>query len=108
MHQGRVVLHGAPQTLVDSAAFTRIVITGGRFTKELLGLVQSRRDVAQAQVEQNRLIVDVATEKTCAAIINLLVESGADVSSVTRCSDGLEATYRAIVEKSYAAEPVVR
>lgn len=107
MRHGRIVMHGAPQTLAEPAGSNRIVITGHGFTQELLGLVNSRQDVEHAQIDRGRLIVTVTSEKTCSAIVNLLVESGADVNSVTRSSDGLEATYRAIVEKSHAAELVI-
>lgn len=107
MHHGRIVMHGAPQALAGNGAANRVEITGNGFTQELLGLVKSRQDVEHAHGEQNRLVVAVASEKTCAAIVNLLVESGADVSSVTKCNVGLDATYRAILEKNYAAEPVI-
>jgi ABC-2 type transport system ATP-binding protein len=100
-------MRGAPQSLGGENAPNRVLITGRGFTQELLGLVNSRQDVRSAQIEQNRLVVEVATEKTCAAIINLLVESGADVTSVIKCNDGLETTYRAILEKNHATEPVV-
>lgn len=107
MHHGRIVMRGAPQSLGGENAPNRVLITGRGFTQELLGLVNSRQDVRRAQIEQNRLVVEVATEKTCAAIINLLVESGADVTSVIKCNDGLETTYRAILEKNHATEPVI-
>ncbi len=106
MHHGRIVMQGTPQALAGPRASNRIVITGNHFTQELLGLVRSRQDVEHAHGEQNRLVVTVASEKTAAAIVNLLVESGADVSSVTKCNAGLEATYRAILEKTHATEPV--
>ena len=107
MHHGRIVMHGTAQALAKPGAFHRIVITGNGFSPELLGLVKSRQDVEHASADQNRLTVTVASEKTCAAIVNLLVESGADVHSVMKCNSGLEATYRTILEKNHAAEPVI-
>jgi ABC-2 type transport system ATP-binding protein len=107
IHHGRIVASGSPQTLADLAAANRVMITGTGFTKELVELVGSRQDVDRAVVEQNRLIVEVSGDKTCAAIVNLIVESGADVDSVTKCSGGLETTYRSLVEKAHEAEPVV-
>lgn len=107
MHQGRIVAAGAPNTLTEAAATNRVMVTGAGFTKELVGLIESRQDVTRATIDQDRLVVEVANEKTCAAIVNLLVESGADVSSVTKVNGGLETTYRAILENSHAADLVV-
>lgn len=107
MHHGRVVATGKPHELAEAPAANRVMISGAGITQELVGLVESRQDVDRAVFEQNRLVVEVANDKTCAAIVNLLVESGADVDSVMKVNGGLESTYRMLLEKSHAADLVV-
>ena len=110
MHRGRIVAAGTPDAIARMpVARRRVVIAGRGFTPELVELVQSRQDVTHAAIdEQNRLVIEVSGQAACAAVVNLLVESGADVDSVMRCDDNLAAVYRAFVEDVHEARPVAR
>ncbi|MCS6827528.1 MAG: ABC transporter ATP-binding protein [Caldilinea sp.] len=110
MHKGRIVAAGSPDAIVcASAAKRRVMVTGHGFTAELVDLVQSRQDVTHAAIdEQGRLIIEVSAQAVCAAVVNLLVESGAAVDSVTRCNDDLATVYRTLVEETHEDRPVSR
>jgi ABC-2 type transport system ATP-binding protein len=110
LHRGRIIAAGPPHAIACApAARRRVMITGQGFTAELVDLVQSRQDVTHAAIdEQGRLLIEVSGEAACAAIVNLLVESGADVDSVVRCDDNLAAIYRTFVEEAHEARPAAR
>lgn len=110
MSRGHIVAAGTPEALAHApTAKRRIVITGQGFTAEVVGLVRSRQDVMYAAIDgQHRLVIEVLGQAACAAVVNLLVESGAEIDSVMRCDDNLAAVYRMLVEDTHEAGPVAR
>lgn len=103
MHHGRLVAQGEPRMLAQQSDTTRMVIKGRGFTPDLVHLIESRRDVSRAAVTAERLTVELVCRSTAAAIVNLVVESGADVESVEQCRADLEAAYGTILEQSNGA-----
>lgn len=110
LYQGRIIAAGAPDAIArTSATRRRLCITGRGFTAELVDLVQSRQDVVHATIdEQGRLLIEVCGQASRAAVVNLLVESGADVESVVCCDDNLGAIYRTLVEETHEARFAAR
>lgn len=104
LHQGRLLARGTPKSLAQIGNVTRVVIKGAGFTADLVRLVESRHDVCRAFVDQNCLIVEISCGTACASIINLVVESGADIESVEQVDSGLATAYRSILEHSYDAK----
>lgn len=100
MHHGRLLAHGEPAILAQHSDIARMVIKGRGFTADLVHLIESRHDVSCAYVEKERLTVELIYRSACAAIVNLVVESGADVESVEQCRADLENAYRTILEQS--------
>jgi ABC-2 type transport system ATP-binding protein len=103
MHHGRLLAHGEPAVLAQRSDTARMVIKGRGFTADLVHLIESRHDVSRACVEKQSLTVELVCRNACAAIVNLVVESGADVESVEQCRADLEIAYRAILEQSNGA-----
>ncbi|HQY91624.1 ABC transporter ATP-binding protein [Caldilinea sp.] len=104
LHQGRLLAHGTPKSLAQIGNATRVVIKGAGFTADLVRLVESRRDVCRAFIDRNCLIVEISCGTACASIVNLVVESGADIESVEQVDSGLATAYRSILEHSYDAK----
>lgn len=107
LYRGRIVAQGSPKGLVQRDDVLHIMIQGAGFTEDLVHLVGCRRDVMNATVDNGSLFVDVASETACAAIVNLIVESGADVQTVERRNGGLETAYQSILEQCHETELAV-
>lgn len=103
LHHGRLVAQGEPRILAQHSDTTRMVIKGRGFTPNLVRLIESRRDVSRAAVAAGKLTVELVCGNTAAAIVNLVVESGADVESVEQRRADLEAAYASILEQSNGA-----
>ena len=72
---------------------------GWGFTDAMIALVSRRREVRRVEPENGRLWVDLQPEGHAAPVVNLLVESGAQVEQVLRHAPGLESVYRAVLHE---------
>lgn len=103
LHHGRLVAQGEPAMLARQSGTTRMVIKGRGFTPDLIHLVERRRDVSCAAMAAGKLIVELGCRSAAAAIVNLVVESGAEVESVEQPCADLETAYGTILEQSDGA-----
>ena len=97
MDHGRIVAAGTPASLANHDGSRRVKIQGSGFTDDLVRLIESRRDVVHARSQHDGLLVEVTHDSACAAVVNLVVESGADVVTVERSNGGFDAVYRALL-----------
>lgn len=97
MDHGRIVAAGTPASLARHDGATQMRIQGNGFTEDLIRLIESRRDVLHAHSLHDSLLVEVTHDAACAAVVNLVVESGADIVTVERSNGGLDAAYRALL-----------
>lgn len=95
MRDGCLLLEGSPEELSRHSAGIRLEIVGWGFTDAMIALVSRRREVHRVDQEGGRLWVDLQPEGHAAPVVNLLVESGAQVEQVLRHQPSLESTYRA-------------
>ena len=103
LRDGRLLAEGAPQELSRQGAGARLEIVGTGFTDAMIALVSRRREVVRVEPETDRLWIDLQPAGHAAPVVNLLVESGAQVEQVLRHQPGLESTYRAILEQAATA-----
>lgn len=97
MEHGRIVATGTPATMANHDGALLVRIVGRGFTTDLVHLIESRHDVRHAHAAGDGLVVEVTRDSACAAVINLVVESGADIMTVERSNGGFEATYRSLL-----------
>jgi ABC-2 type transport system ATP-binding protein len=98
MRSGRLVAEDSPSTLGRQGAGIRLEIVGSGFTEAMIALVGRRREVRSVDSEPERLWIDLESDAHAAPVVNLLVESGAQVEQVLRHAPSLESAYRAILE----------
>jgi ABC-2 type transport system ATP-binding protein len=98
MHEGRLVAEGSPGELGQRGEGIRLEIVGSGFTEAMVALVSRRREVRSVIPEPDRLWIDLESDAHAAPVVNLLVESGAQVEQVLRHAPNLERAYRAILE----------
>jgi ABC-2 type transport system ATP-binding protein len=98
MRSGRLLAEGSPAELSRFGAGIRLEVIGWGFTDAMMALVSRRREVRKVELGPDRLFIDLDSDAHAAPVVNLLVESGAQVEQVLRHAANLERAYRAILE----------
>jgi len=90
LRAGRVVAEGLPGDLLHAGAKMRLEIVGRGFTVDMVALVARRREVSAVHPMGERLWIDLEAGACAAPLVNLLVESGAEVEEVLHHQSVLE------------------
>jgi ABC-2 type transport system ATP-binding protein len=98
MVAGRLAVEGSPAELGRRNGALRLEIVGSGFTEAMVALVSRRREVRSIVPETGRLWIDLQSDGHAAPVVNLLVESGAQVEQVLRHQPNLESAYRELLE----------
>ena len=109
IRRGSLLAEGSPGEIHGGRA-RRVAIGGTGFTEELVGRVADLPAIEAAVLEQAadtvghrpRILVDLEPETDAAAAVRLLVESGAEVSSVETARESLEDIFLKLVEEEEA------
>jgi ABC-2 type transport system ATP-binding protein len=99
LHQGKLIAAGRPSVLQQNGPGARLEIIGCGFTEAIVELVARRREVCRVAQQDGRLWVDLCANAHGAPVVNLVVESGADVEEVRRHPMSIAAIYHALQEK---------
>ena len=108
LRDGRLLAEGSPEELSRTVTGLRLEIAGWGFTEAMLALVGRRREVRNVVLQAGRLWVDLQPDGHAAPVVNLLVESGAQVEQVLRHQPGLESACRAILEQGTGNEEAAK
>jgi ABC-2 type transport system ATP-binding protein len=98
MRNGKLLAEDSPSAFRQREAGVRLEIVGWGFTEAMIALIGRRREVRSVELAPDRLWLDLESDAHAAPVVNLLVESGAQVEQVLRHVPSLESTYRAILE----------
>ena len=99
IRQGRLLAVGPTAELRTVGAVPTLEITGSGFTENMIALLQRRREVTGIQSHKGRLLVELNDSNAHTwPLINLLVESGADIEEVHKGRLGLESVFMHMVE----------
>jgi len=109
IRRGALLAEGSPGEIHGGRA-RRVAIGGTGFTTDLAGRISGLPAVEAAMLEQGadtvgdrpRILVDLEPEADAAAAVRLLVESGAEVSSVETARESLEDIFLKLVEEEEA------
>ncbi len=104
IRQGKLLVEGHPDQLRASSGRPRLEVVGQGFTPALLQQVRARPEVAAAEVENGRLIINLAQPGEAAPIVSALVTAGAQVEEVRKGSQSLEDVFLTLVQEEAAPE----
>ncbi len=99
LSEGRLVVEGEPADLCEACHQVQLEIVGGGFSADMIALVQRRRDVVRVLEDVGRLWVYLKPESHSAPVLNLLVESGAEIEEVHRNQVTLDTLYHSLFER---------
>ena len=99
IRQGQVVAAGHPDALRARTGSPRIEITGKGFGETALTQLRALAVVAQASVQNGRLMIELREETPSAPLVSLLVGAGAQVEEVRRGRASLEEVFLTLMEE---------
>jgi ABC-2 type transport system ATP-binding protein len=99
IRQGRLLAVGHPDELRGRAGPPRAEILGRGFSESVLEHLRARPEVTAADLQNGRLVIDLAGDVPVAPLVRLLVNAGAEVEEVRRGKASLEEAFLALLEE---------
>jgi ABC-2 type transport system ATP-binding protein len=96
--QGRLLAVGHPDELKASRS-TRAEITGRGFNEAMLALLRGRPGVVRAQLQNGRIVLELAESAETAPLVGLIVQSGGLVEEVRKDKGSLEDVFLTLMEE---------
>jgi len=99
IRQGQLLTVGAPAELRTKRGGNRCEVFGNGFTPELIDLLQTRPEVAQARLVNHKLVIDLNGQTEIAGLVNWLVNRGVQVEEIRKSTASLEEVFITLVEE---------
>ncbi len=106
LREGRLLAVGPTSDFRSRGGVPTLEVIGSGFTDEVIELLARRREVASIQAQKGRLLVELTDGSAhTSPLINLLVESGADVEEVRKNQASLETVFLHLMQEERNGMP---
>ncbi len=102
IRQGKLLAVGSPKELRARGGGQRTEITGRGFSDAMAGTLRQNADVAQAQLENGKLLIIMKNGASVAPLINQIVREGGEVEEVRSGQGSLEEVFLTLMEEEQA------
>ena len=99
IRQGKLVTVGSPDELRARTGGPQAEIVGRGFTMPMLAMLRARPEVAQADLHNDHLRVELRGEGEVGPLVSFLVQAGASVEEVRRGKASLEDVFLTLMEE---------
>ncbi len=99
IRQGKLLAVGTPDALRARTGGQEAEIVGRGFTEQMLVMVRSRPEVAQAELQRDHVLIELHGESDIGPLVRVLVDAGADVEEVRRGKASLEEVFLTLMEE---------
>ena len=99
IRQGKLLADGAPSELRAQAGNPQLIITGKGFTPQVIQQLLDRVEVLSADLQDHNLNIQLTDGVETAALVSLLVGSGAQVEEVIKTHSSLEDVFLGLVNE---------
>jgi len=99
IRQGKLLTVGSPDELRGSKGASQAEIVGDGFNEQMLNLLRARPEVAQAELQNGHLLIDLRGESKIGPLVSLIVESGGLVEEIRRGKASLEEVFLTLMEE---------
>jgi ABC-2 type transport system ATP-binding protein len=96
---GKLLTVGRPDELRSRAGGPHVEVYGRGFTDHALTLLRARPEVAEVQMRNEHLLINLHQESASAPLVGLLVEAGVEVEEVRRGKASLEDVFLTLMEE---------
>lgn len=102
IRQGKLLAVGSPDALRARTGGLQAEIIGQGFTEQMLALLRARPEVANVELNNSHLLIELRGESTIGPLVSLVVRSGADVEEVRKGKASLEDVFLTLMEEENA------
>ena len=99
IRQGKLLVVGHPDELRARSGAPRAEVIGRGFNEEVLALLRARPEVAAADLQNERLLIDLRGEVDIAPLVSLMVSAGVEVEEVRKGKASLEEVFLTLMEE---------
>ena len=99
IREGKLMTVGAPDELRARTGGPQAEIVGHGFTEQMLATLRERPEVAQADLHNSHLLLELRGESEVGPLVRLLVQAGAEVEEVRRGKASLEDVFLTLMEE---------
>ena len=99
MKEGKLLISGHPHELKPSCqADRKVEISGRGFDDRLQQLLRSNPSIANFQIQDNHLLIDLHSQAEISPLMALLIEAGCEIEAVHQNRSSLEAVFLNLME----------
>jgi ABC-2 type transport system ATP-binding protein len=99
IRQGKLMTVGSPDELRRSNGASQAEIVGSGFSEQVLALLRARPEVAQAELQNGNLLIDLHGESQIGPLVSLIVAAGGQVEEIRRGKASLEDVFLTLMEE---------
>ena len=96
---GKLLTVGSPDELRGSKGASQAEIIGHGFSEQILSLLKARPEVAQVELQNNHLCIDLRDGDEIAPLVSLIVAAGGQIEEIRRGKASLEEVFLTLMEE---------
>ena len=99
IRKGRLLTLGNPDALRRSRSAPQVEMIGRYFGAETLAVLRARPEVARAELQDDRLLLDLQGETRVGPLVTLIVQAGGEVEEIRRSQTSLEDLFLTLMQE---------
>jgi ABC-2 type transport system ATP-binding protein len=99
IRHGKLMTVGNPDELRLRKGGLKVEIIGRGFNERTLTLLQARAEVERAEIQINRLLIELRVQSKVGPLVTLIVQSGGEVEEIRRTGTSLEDLFLTLMKE---------
>lgn len=99
IRNGKLITMGNPDDLRLGKGGHKVEIIGHGFNEQSLTLLQARPEVERAEIQTNRLLIELRGQSPVGPLVTLIVQSGGEVEEIRRTGTRLEDIFLTLMKE---------
>ncbi len=99
IRSGKLMTIGNPDQLRLEKGGLKVEIIGRGFNEQTLTLLRARSEVERAEIQNNRLLIELRSQTEVGPLVTLIVQSGGEVEEIRRTGTSLEDLFLTLMKE---------
>jgi ABC-2 type transport system ATP-binding protein len=99
IRNGKLITVGNPDELRLRRGGLKVEIIGRGFNEQTLALLQARTEVERAEMQMNRLLIELREQREVGPLVTLIVQTGGEVEEIRRTGTSLEDLFLTLMKE---------